>query len=875
MSEVQGQAPQPKDLKPSIDKAMPYPTDTTHSLIHRNENAFALGRFDKSEKGAQGGEVSVVKDAENLLKVLAVELGLNQDSKELKMLGKFLREKGANEAFQEIAGREIIGKSKEQQVEFMSAGIDSLKKMVSGLMDVREQAKGIRELEVELDELWKDYLNGTEGEKKAIRAFIEQTNLAKKNVFTSLDGLYKAQEDLDAANRFRSRADRYKDPSDKTKYRFGMVGTPVRKFLSWLDRSVTTTAIPRRLLGFLSNSDRADEAYATNLSVELRAKVLASGETGEVLEMWRNGVLSTNELGDLRKKLIVDFAADSQTKQLTPEEKTALEKNTELSKFMQEGNFVKADRTVQAKFFHEFFQKRQDLSLEQYKKAEEAYVGFDFSNANNWDKALAFAGVEADLLMPEFFKKWAVPLAKNINNGVLTFGKDVGKEVGFVIDNMEGMIANSALEDLSSAAVAREMAVESLLKLLNSPEEVDPKEVGKAAEVLRGAESALTRAAMMVARATDTVSITQDKGLALSTILSPVELASAGLDAATGGIMFRKNVGELLKDLRSRTEKLLDGKGALSDSSKLLEEKGDEKKNFVGKVASAEDSRMDDKISKAKIPEQYMDRATMDQHVNRSVFSRTAEVVRKFVGPDTWLAKNSQAWKIMTEGSKRQSVDEVVEATDGNRKMTAVGVELVKEKLLAAEAGVERSMLAVQEATLIAYKQAQEKFTDMGLRQISERSKLDRMWETIFTLEATAAGVAVALAVATGLDAVATTWVHSAEISLGKAAGELSKMRDGAAEIARIARETGLTTANSGSAIDIVVQKSIVSSDKIALSIAEFLQNTAPGAKDILGKILMASPFLAAGRASWNLMPGNRAISSFMKADKIEDVNVV
>lgn len=808
---------------------------------------------------------------------MAVELGLNQDSKELRMLGKFLKEKGATEAFQEIVGREMTGKSQEEQATFMSAGMDSLKEMVNGLMEIKKQTRNSSEMEAEVNELWSNFLNGTEADKKAIRAFIEQANLAKREAWTNLGLLHTSQDDLDKANKFRSRADRVKSSTDPDKYRFtSMAGGPVRKFLSVISRF--PGAVPRRLAEVFSNSDKNDEAYETNLSVELRAKILTTGDTSQVLEMWRNGVLSTNELGDLRKKLITELADDSKTKQLNEDETDALENNKELKKFTNEsGVFVKADRNVQAKHFQDFFQQKQDLALENYKKSQNKYIGFDFDNAENWEKVLMIGAVNIDIILPEWFKKAAVPMANKFGKGILTFGEDIGKEVGFVVDNMEGMIANSALEDLSSSAVAREMAVENLLKLLNSPEEVDPKEVAKAAEVLRGAESALTRAAMMVARATDTVSITQDKGLALSAILSPIELASAGLDAATGGIMFRKNVGELLKELKVRSKKLLDGKAALGDvTERLLDRKGeDERKAFVAKVTSTEDERMDDKISKSNIPEQYMERDSMDQHVNRSIFSRTAESMRKLVGPDTWLAKNSQAWKTLTEGSKRQSVDEVVEATNKNRKMAAIGVELVKEKLLAAEAGVERSMLAVQEATLLSYKNAQEDFTNMELRQILERSKLDKMWENVLMLGAVAAGAAVALAAATGLEAISGSWVDAAGASFGKASAELEKMLEGLPKIIETAKEYGLPRAQAGAEKDIRSQNWEVIFKQAKLSLAEFNQIFAPRAKDILSKVMISLPLLAAGRASWNLMPGNRAISNFMKADRIDKVNVV
>ncbi len=877
MSEIQASQTQVDEIKTSIKNALPNTgalgmNDRLQGLVASNERAFALGRFNKSEK------IGVVGDMEDSLNFWATELGLTQDSKELKAFSKFLKQKGAKEAFKLVTDREMTGKSKEDQAEFMSAGMESLKEMVSTLMEIKSESNSSPEMEQELAELWQNFLNGSEADRKAIRGFIKEASKAKREAWTNLKELHKSQEDLDKANKFRSRADRVKSSKDPDKYRFtSMAGGPVRKLLSIMSR--LPGAVPRRFVEMFSSSDKNDENYEMNLSVELRAKILSSGDTARVLSMWRDGVLSTNELGDLRKKMIAEMATDSMSNPLTPEEKTALENNEELGRYQKEGVFISVSRDVQAKHFQEYFQEKQDVALEQYTKAQDRYLGFSFDNASNWQKILAAGAVEIDLVLPEWFKELTVPMADTLGKGVLTLGEDIGKEVGFIVDNMEGMIAGSALEDLSSTTVAREMAVENLLALLNSVDgENDPKEVAKAAEILRGAEAAMARTAMMVARAVDTVSITEGKGLALSAVLSPIELAEAGLDAATGGIMFRENALKILKELKDRTKKLLDGDGALKDAAVGLASEGNiKKKELAEKAHKTEANWFDGKVVEVGVPEQYMDRDTMNEHINKTIFSRMAEKLRSAMGPETTLAKKSQVWRTLTIGSKRQSVEEVSEATSTRRQEATVGVEYLKEKLKEVVAGAERANLAAQEATLISLREAQRKFTGSELKQISERAKLDKMWRDVFALGAGAAAVALAATAAAGLDAVAGNWVDVAGSHLSKVSEQLKVMKEGMVEIAKIAKEAGLPSAEAGGNWDVWLKQVFgVELGTLNLNAAEAARDYAPGVKTVLVGVLKAVPILAALRSSWNLIPGKaRAFTDFMGASKVEGVNVV
>lgn len=879
MSESQAATPQTKELKPSIDKAMPYPVDSVRSLVQRNEAAFALGRFDKSEKGTETGEISVLADAENLTKFLEVELGLNRDSKELITLAKFLKEKGADEVFQVITDRELTGKTQEQQVEFMASGVESLREMVNQLMEVRKQFKNSEEMEAEINALWEAYVNSKDSDKKAIRALIKETNKAKKETWASLKQLHRSQADLDKANKFRATADLGLSSTDPDKYKFkfwsSMAGGPVRKMLALADDALFHGAIGRRFHEFVA-PDSAREAKMSDISVELRAKIVGSGDTTAVLEMWRAGVLSTAELGDLRKQLMVEAGKDSKSNPLNEEEEKALKDGSELPQFIKKGVFVKADRRVQAEHFQKYFQKQQDLSLEHYQNAQERYLGFSFENAKNWDKALYAAGVDVDIVLPEWFKNKAYPMVDRMGSGFLTFAEDLGTEIGFAVNNMEGTIAESAVNDLGSAVVAKEMAVENLNSILKNPKKFGEKEVVKAATILRGAESSFMRAAMMVARANDTISITEGKGLALSAVLSPLELASAGIDSVTGGIMFRENAGKLLKELKARAQKMLDGKGVLVEVNEGLKKMDNGDVAALGESSFAlEEQWMNAQIKGSKIPQQYMEKESMDRHLNRSVFSRTAELIRKFLGPDTKLAQNSRVWRMLTEGSKRQSVDEVIGTTDQRRKESTLAVEYLKGQLATMKGGVERSNLAVQEATALLLQDAQRGFAKMELRQIFERSKLDKLWETIFALETAAAGVAVALAASTGLDAVSSGWVKLAETSLGKASTELQKMLEGLPKIIETAKEYGLPRAQAGAEKDIQYQQYEVWFKQANLWLAESSQENMPKIKDVLQKVLVSIPFLVATRASWNFMPGNRSFNTFNKAETIEDVNVV
>jgi len=153
-----------------------------------------------------------------------------------------------------IADRELTSKSKEQQAEFMSAGVESLREMVDDLMKVREQAKDAGEMEAEIDALWEGYLNSSAEDRADIKAWIKEANKAKRETWASLKELHRSQADLDKANKFKSIADLSLSSTDPDKYRFkfwsSMAGGPVRKILALADEALLHGAVGKRFHEF-------------------------------------------------------------------------------------------------------------------------------------------------------------------------------------------------------------------------------------------------------------------------------------------------------------------------------------------------------------------------------------------------------------------------------------------------------------------------------------------------------------------------------------------------------------------------------------------------------------------------------------------------
>jgi len=847
-------------IDPSVRKALPDTStfgggDFLKQTVGAHERQFDLQRFKTSER------TGIVGGTEDILRRIGNELGLGQDTRELGILKKMLKEKGAQELFQSIVGKEMTGKSAEDQADFMSAGMASVKEVVLDLIDVQSKASELNSKVVSeaLSNLWKSFAEGSESDRKAIRAFLSESKKARKESWDTMLQMWDVQEDLDSVHKVKEITDIGEDIPEDDEYDFNMNGGVIRKIASFI-RRLPGGAVKRVGAPFERSGKRAKHEVQDRLA-QLRSRARVLGSDVEDVQMWAQGMISRKELGGVNLSV-----ADLTKAGINEEQVTAFTKNEELAEFSRNGKFLRASESKQIAFLEKFLANRVTKAEESFNQARNRYLDFDVKNANNWDKALAVAAVPVDVILPKWFKSAVAESLVTAGDGVLSLTEGVGGGIGFGIDRMEAVIAQSALEDLSSSAVARQMAVEKLTEAMAS-EDVAEKDLVEAAAALRGAETALARAALLAGRADDTVSLAEGKNLAVSALAAPIEMGISLIDNVTGGVLVGEKTQKVFAEIFSRTKKLLDGDGVIkSVSAELMLSRS--KDSLAQSAASEERAWFDSKIAQAGIPAEYANDKSMEYFISNKLFAgKLVESFRQLVGPEM---SKSQLWRVIAGGSKRQSVEAVKTNTADRRSLSTMAIEFAKGNL-ADRVGAEKADTAVQEATLITLRDSQRRFAESELKQISTRAKLDKMWSNVFALGAGAAAAAVSTLAFRGLEAVASSWVDAAGISFGKAASELQNMQDGLQKIVETAQQYDLPTAVSGAKSDIFWQNVQVYSAKVNLDVAQFTKDQAPVMKLISGATAAMLPILAASRAAFESLPFRAKLNTeFMNNEQVK-----
>lgn len=823
-----------ENLNLNIDVNKARPETGLSGLVGATERQLRLGRMSESEIGGVFGAV------EDVAKFFGAEVGMSQQSSEMKAFGKALKEPGANDVLQSLFKSELEGKTPEEQAEFLSGGMGSLKEVALKLMSVRSEAPELNGgvISDELSKLATEYRSATAEDKKAINGFMAEMLTARKDTINGLNGMWQAQEDMDIVNRVKESLDLgNRDVAPHEEYEFKMVGGTMRKVVSWAKRAMNpATTLRRSTAGFRRAAVRDKQETWARLD-QLKAKALSIGGEVEDVSMWKAGIISTKELGKVNiDKLLAE-------KVLTANQADILREGRERkSSLNKDGKFVRVSEAKEHAFYEKFFGERMSHSEDYFRQAREKYLKFDIENLKDestFDLLKGTAGVGVDLApLPRWFKSGVAKAGSLGARGVITVATGTADAVQFGVDRVEAVIAGDALEKMTAIALSRKMVTDKFNGMLKSGE-VSDKDLLTAAKEVRGGWSVFEReSALYASRAADTVSMTEGESLPVSALLAPAEMAEAGIDWATGGVFFGENTARVATELKQVISQSVDGNGVMQG----IESRGVEHTS-ESKVVQW----LAEKAQEFKIPEQYQTMAKMKEFLRTELhWGGAIEKFRQAVGPEAKLPfgldklKDQEWWEVIAGGSKRVSVEQV-----SNK---------VKTKLSRVEDGIGSGVTGVEAATLVVLKDALQKHASVELKQVGERARLDKMEDQV--LRAGAAGVLVAgmWGLSEGVAAIAGPWSEHAHVALQKASAELSRLQTEFAKIPDIVSQTHQEWATESGQSHIFWQKVGVFWNEAVAGTAGGADWLAPKAALVTKVGAALAPVIMAGRSALGLI---------------------
>lgn len=760
-----------ENLNLSIDVKKARPESGVAGIVGATERQLRLGRMSESEIGGVFGAV------EDVAKFFGAEVGISQQSSEMKAFGKALKEPGANEAIQILFKTELEGKTPEQQAEFLSSGMGSLKEVALKLMNVRSEAPELNGgvIGAELSKLAKEYKSATTEDKKAIDDYLKETKVARKDTFKAMSEMWRTQEDMDTVNRVRYALEKYGNrDSDAPRgevedaYKFEMTGGTVRKVASWLNRARKPGTVLRRAVAGLRSAPNRDilEAHA-NLDI-LRPKAIAMASKDELVDMWKAGIISTEQLG----KVDVDVLLTK--KKLNTKQAELIKQGKNRQKSLNaKGQFVVVNAYREHEFYDKFFGTRNAQAENNFRDAQKRYLQFDVHNLQNesaFNAIIGSTGVAIDLaLLPRWYKSGASKLAVMGAHGALAITTGVAEGVQFGVDRVEAVIAGDALEKMTAIALSRKMATDKFDGMLKSGEASD-KDLLQAAKEVRGGWSVFEReSALYASRAADTVSMTEGESLPVSALLAPAEMAEAGIDWATGGVFFGENTAKVATELKQVISQSVDGNGVMS--------KAEEPDNFE---INEQKSLIESSRRNFGIPDEYLTMKGIKTHLSNMFGGEVVERVRQAIGPEAKLPfglekklKGKEAWEVIAGGSRRASIEDVTKK---------VAPRLAKANKLVMSYANKSGQTAnlnsgVEAATAVVLRDALRQHASVELKQIGERSRLDKMGSDVLKISSAGAGLAVAFGITAGIGALTGEWSERTHIKLDTATKALNDFK--------------------------------------------------------------------------------------------------
>jgi hypothetical protein len=825
-----------EDLNLKITKKDAKKEGPVKGMVGAGERQIGLGRFSKSKLEGVAGF------AQNAVRFVGSEVGFGQDGRELSAYDKYVSgqsKENMGEEFDEKMG----GKSREEQISFMSGELESMKDILSQLMDTRadspELSKGV--VGDALKKLDTDLRDANQEDKEFIESFFKDMKEARGELMSAVGMLWDvqgSQDDLSKVKQTLDLGDR--DIAAGKGHRHEASGSTIKKVASFFKR---LPRVPNRIGQALKTGGEVSVSDVTFRLNELRTKALVMGSDEEDVELWRAGIVSTKKLANID-------AASLNGVDLTPEENQALQDGTEL--FADEnGKFELVSEAIQHEELQKFFDRRLASAQTNFEDSREKYLNYDLGDMTE-DTIPTVVGVSGDLMpAPAALKEFIGKTVGQSINGVLTMGKSIEGGLSFGVDHMESAIAGEALEKTAAVALMRDKLIgemEELLKTGASEEELKQK-----ALQIRGMVTVNSRTALYAGRAVDSINMTQEKDLLPSLGWSVAEIAKAGVEKLSGGLFVGESAGKVLTELVDQAKNSLDGKQLVNNTMDEIGELGQDGREYVtrGDVGNEVIEGLADEF---KVPEEYRTKEAMEEELSGSgLFAKAVEKFRKQIGPEGEFLgigkllnfKDQQWWQIVAGGSRRVDLETVKDQLSSRLQLAGAGIEL-KTDQLQADDNQNKEKTAIELSTLLVLQDAQKRFAKSEVRQIATRSKLDKMWKDVFGISTAAGALGVLSAAFGALGVPVSTWAESAKLSAQSAANELGNMKEAFDAISDIANQYQQDFATTGGKWQMFWQNAEVALKNAGSGIASGVDTAVPLAA-LTAKVAAISAPVVAG----------------------------
>lgn len=801
------------------------------------ERMTRLERFDgKSELPA------FLRHVENTGKALAGFLGIDRAGDEIRACTKFADKMDADVFTAGV--QEILNLPPEEQVRVLSGGMESMVPVVKSLLDTRAQAPELSGEVIAngLKQLGEWYKNGTAEDQARIDKFFGDMSDARTAMWSAMDKMWAAQKAVDMANYARRGAHVGMPSSQDEKFRFSHRGGPIRRLVATIQSIPGGAEAKGRTL--VSSPDTVSEHSVHKNLAKLRQLALSSGKgvDADDIAMWRQKIVSTKELGKYDVEELKQLTLETP---LTTEEIEALTKKQQVGG----GKFMRASEAAQIEYFGNpetgFFVKKAKQAEQQFETARDHYLSYSPDNKAGKNAANIAGGVAYAIADSEVFLGLPTGFAELIAKGgdyplrfIGMVGKGTGEGVSFVVDSLESDIAKHGLEQLLATTVVGREAVKNLSQAIQLG---DRAQITEASAVMRGWASLNAREVMDASRKDATTQMTKGKNLGMSVALTIPELGRAALEGFTGGVLVDNQTKKVIDELVVRNAAL--------DGQKVTDKFSEAAKDKLGIAEDSVATLFSETADRLGIPEEYRDSTKMEGYLKSNLFIRMAEGIRKLVGPE-WAAKGG-AWEALTEGSRRETVDVIKANLSGELKMSEAVALAANEQTL----NPQNTQQALEVSTANTVNEAKREFAKAKVENVDRRRKLDKMWSLVAPVISFSGAAGVVSMTSHLLQVPLENLEGLANHTLTSATTKLTEMRNAAAEIVKIAKESGMNATQSGVGIDVLFQQAKIWILDVTANGANHVANYMSEAKIIGPMLAKATLLLGAARGAFEAAP--------------------
>lgn len=714
----------------------------------------------------------------------------------------------------------FVGLNREEQVKRLAGGVEMIsennggnvgfEKVVNELMDRRERGVKSPEVTKILTELKDHFVNGTKEDVAQVESYLEAARTAKTETGAAMNRMWEAQEDHDRLQRWRidaaSRQDThayYQDKADTDLVKRGLL-YKVRSIIPGIGHKAHRVASVTRH----SQKDFV-EVWSDRGQADVRARALKVTDDRQDLEMWRKGIVSTQDLLDQKNEETM----------YTKDQLNKLGCNKDEIKWLLDRKGYKntdtdsrsADELTQINYFEEVFAKRVTESQNAFRASRKRWLGMDLDNLQaGFDPSpyerttyfklhqKEFGGkkyqeVQDEILakmrsenqnrtegaileqypVPDWFKNAAFELSSAGANGVLTVGEGLDKGAEFVVENVESVIARQALEGLLGSTVGVEMASNNFAQAL---ENADNATLLDAADIQRGAWAVKYQALLRAAGTADILAMTPDTETVGSALgMMPGEIIDASVNYITGGVKIGKNSADTIRGIIEHAKKFMRGESLGTASEKDV---------------ARQEEWFNTQVEALSIPEDFRTWEGINDRRSKGL-GKVSGAVSELFDPKNM---KSDFWKTVNAGSETFSVLEVMgRETKPGEEISSKGenvalldrmagvdafIETSSPALTAEHDAAKKSEKALKLASSVKLRDAQQQHALEQLTQIKRRSQLDSMYEKYAAVVGITAATAVGMEVMTATRPIIEKIASQAHLSFTGALQQLQVLQN-------------------------------------------------------------------------------------------------